>query len=157
MGRGGPQGSVYWVDLQGWPLEWASETGPWGWPSGPAKESVGQRPSLTSSSQNFLYSNVSPADFENSTTVTSGATSNTSAVTDSFPFRPSLLRCIFTLNSFEHSIRKFNFLHTDSSFSKIAGAENFEVKSDPDLLRLLSKRLDKSNPEDMDDMSSNAL
>ncbi|KAJ0536819.1 hypothetical protein HanRHA438_Chr09g0426151 [Helianthus annuus] len=52
---------------------------------------------LTSSSQNFLYSSVSPADFENSTTVTSGATSNTSTVTDNFPFRPSDIPCIFTL------------------------------------------------------------
>nr|GMD07753.1 hypothetical protein PanWU01x14_049760 [Ipomoea batatas]GMD09265.1 hypothetical protein PanWU01x14_049760 [Ipomoea batatas] len=111
---------------------------------------------LTSSSQNFLYSKVSPADFENSTTVTSGATSNTSAVTESFPFRPSEFPCIFTLNSLAHAILKFSFLASDSSFARISGGEHFDVKSDPEFRRV-SKRPDKSNPEAMEEISSNAL
>nr|GMD03427.1 hypothetical protein PanWU01x14_049760 [Ipomoea batatas] len=111
---------------------------------------------LTSSSQNFLYSKVSPADFENSTTVTSGATSNTSAVTESLPFRPSEFPCIFTLNSLAHAILKFSFLASDSSFARISGGEHFDVKSDPEFRRV-SKRPDKSNPEAMEEINSNAL
>ncbi|PON99221.1 LOW QUALITY PROTEIN: hypothetical protein TorRG33x02_050810 [Trema orientale] len=110
---------------------------------------------LTSSSQNLAYSKVSPADFENSTTATSGATSKTSAVTESFPFLPSDAPCNLIWKSFTFATL-LNPFATISSFAMIALAVHLDVNMEPVFL-LLSNKLERSKPDDIDDMNSNAL
>uniref|UniRef100_A0A0A0L4B0 Uncharacterized protein n=1 Tax=Cucumis sativus TaxID=3659 RepID=A0A0A0L4B0_CUCSA len=114
------------------------------------------RAGRTSSSQNFEYSRVSPDDFENSTMATSGAISNTSAVTDSFPFLPSDGPCSRSLKSFASDTLKLSFFATVSIFSMIVDTEHLDVNMDPVFL-LFSNKLDRSNPDDIDDINSNAL
>nr|KYP44238.1 hypothetical protein KK1_034303 [Cajanus cajan] len=84
---------------------------------------------LTSSSQNLAYSKVSPADFENSTTATSGATSNTSAVTASLPFRPSAVPCSMILKSFTSATLKLSPRAAVTILATMAAAEHLEVKT----------------------------
>nr|DAD45237.1 TPA_asm: hypothetical protein HUJ06_003467 [Nelumbo nucifera] len=87
---------------------------------------------------------------------TCGATSKTSAVTDSRPLRPSTFPCIFTLKSFTFMNLKLNPFATCSSFDMIVEAEHFDVKIDP-AFRLFSNKLERSNPDDIEEMNSNAL
>ncbi|KAJ6704981.1 hypothetical protein OIU79_009815 [Salix purpurea] len=120
-------------------------------------QTISFRAGLTSSSQNLVYSKVSPEHLDNSTTTSSEATSNTSAVTASFPFRPSSFPCNFTLNSASLTATlKFNLFATDFNVVRIVDAGHFEVNIEF-LLLLVSNKLDKSNPDDIEDMSSKAL
>ncbi|KAJ4955918.1 hypothetical protein NE237_012701 [Protea cynaroides] len=88
--------------------------------------------------------------------VTPGATSNTSAVTDSFPLRSSSTPCILTWKSFTLFIRNFNPFTTDSSVATIAEAEYLDVNIYL-AFHLSSNKLDKSNPDDIDDINLKAL
>ncbi|RHN76596.1 hypothetical protein MtrunA17_Chr2g0333831 [Medicago truncatula] len=114
------------------------------------------REGLTSSSQNFTYSSVSPADLENSTTATSGATSNTSTVIPNFPFLPSVVPCILTMKSFFPVTLKLSFFATFSSFPTTAEADNLDINIEGDLF-LVSNKFLRSNPCDKDEIISNAL
>jgi len=111
---------------------------------------------LTSSSQNFAYSKVSPADFENSTTATSGATSNTSAVTASLPFLPTAVPWSRILKSFTSATVKLSPLAAAAILATIATAENLEVNTAA-VFRLASNSPERSKPEDMEEMNSKAL
>ena len=111
---------------------------------------------LTSSSHSFMYSRVSPADFQNSTTATSGATSNTSTVIPTFPFLPSVSPCILTVNSFFPVTLNFSFFATASTFAITVDAECFDMNIDGDRF-LVSNKFRRSNPCDNEDIISNAL
>nr|KYP50018.1 hypothetical protein KK1_028260 [Cajanus cajan] len=111
---------------------------------------------LTWSSQNLTYSSVSPADLENSTTATSGATSKTSTVMANLPLRPSSAPCMVTANSFLAVTLKLILLATASSLPSTAEAENLHIKTEGERL-LVSNKLLRSKPWESDEIISNAL
>uniref|UniRef100_A0A8R7QG42 Uncharacterized protein n=1 Tax=Triticum urartu TaxID=4572 RepID=A0A8R7QG42_TRIUA len=113
-------------------------------------------PGRTSSAQNLLKSSASPPSCANSTTVTSAATSNTSAVTASRPLAPSALASILILHPFPLVVLYLSALPTDSSLWNTVAAGAREVNTVAAFCSL-SNSPDRSNPEDMDDMSWNAL
>uniref|UniRef100_A0A0A9DRM5 CIPKG n=1 Tax=Arundo donax TaxID=35708 RepID=A0A0A9DRM5_ARUDO len=113
-------------------------------------------PGRTSSAQNLLKSSASPASCENSTTATSAATSSTSTVTASRPFVPSAFASIRTFHPFPLVTSNPRASPTASSFSTTVAAGARDVNTVAAFCSL-SKSPERSNPEDMEDMSWNAL
>ncbi|KAH0459135.1 hypothetical protein IEQ34_011949 [Dendrobium chrysotoxum] len=115
----------------------------------------------TSSSQNLAYSRVSPEFFENSTTATPSATSNTSAVMANFPILPSSLLSILNLKPPLSSLAtpKPSPIPAPSNASTIAAGDCRDVKIVPFFLLLPSPSNipDKSKPPAMAEINSNAL
>nr|KYP50445.1 hypothetical protein KK1_027811 [Cajanus cajan] len=110
----------------------------------------------TWSSQNLMYSRVSPADLENSTTATSGARSKTSMVMASLPFLPWVGPCILTMKSFLPVTLKLSFFPMASSLGMRAEAECLDMNMEGDLLRVSNKFL-RSKPLESEEIISKAL
>ncbi|KAI5393671.1 hypothetical protein KIW84_060698 [Lathyrus oleraceus] len=130
---------------------------PYTWHHSPCHDqTMSLRAGLTSSSNNFTYSKVSPEHFENSTTASSGATSYISAVTANFPFLPSTFPCNLNLNSFIFLTLNLKLFAAVSIFVTISKIEHFEVKTEP-LFFFSSNKPERSKPEDIVEINSKAL